>query len=255
MIVFQSPTTYVNLNRTVPILKIYFEEGDTRPDFRLSRASIASLLALLQQERHHGWGPTIEVLVFLFWLASGAYYRVVCRAFDMPKTTVHNFVHRVCLCIVGVTSQVIKVPSTEEERRELSLGFSRLGGHEVFQKAMGAIDGCHIRIKGPGEPHAQCYRNRKLFMSYQLQAVCDHAGRFIDVFIGYPGSVHDARVLRSSYLFRNATYPPPGTFLLGDGGYPCLERPIGLITPFKNPVRGVAQQRLVLLSIQLYCVY
>ncbi|KAG5283852.1 hypothetical protein AALO_G00046850 [Alosa alosa] len=222
------------MNRAVPILRLFFdEEKETRPDFRLSRASIL---------RHHGWGPVIEVLVF-FWLASGSYYRIVSRAFDMLKSTVHNVVHRVCGAIVAVMPRVIRVPSTAEELQEVSNGFARLAEHVVFRKAMGAIDGCHIRIKAPGEPHAQCYRNRKLFTSYQLQAVCDHAGRFIDVFIGFPASVHDARVLRNSPLYHRAIYPPPGTFLLGDGGYPCLEQPIGLLTPYKNPVRGVARQR------------
>ncbi|XP_046907191.1 putative nuclease HARBI1 [Hypomesus transpacificus] len=108
---------------------------------------------------------------------------------------------------------------------------------------MGAIDGCHVRIKSPGEPHGQNYFNRKSFHSIQLQAVCDHAGRFIDVFVGYPGSVHDTQVLRHSPRFQSVAYPLPDTFLLGDGGYPCLLRPISLITPYKNPLRGVAQQR------------
>ncbi|KAL2087167.1 hypothetical protein ACEWY4_018226 [Coilia grayii] len=238
--------SYAWLNRAYPLLRLFFEGEDTRPDFRLSRVSVIGLLQLLDQERHHGWGPAIEVLVFLFWLASGASYRVVSRAFDMPRTTVHNVVHRVCGDLLQVMPRIIRVPSTAEEVREVGDGFARLAGHGAFRKAMGAIDGCHIRIKAPGEPHAQCYRNRKLFSSIQLQAVCNHAGAFIDVFAGFPGSVHDARVLRSSHLYRCATYPPPGAFLLGDGGYPCLERPISLITPYKNPVRGVAQHRLVL---------
>ena len=57
-------------------------------------------------------------------------------------------------------------------------------------------------------------------------------------------TVHDARVLRHSPLYQSAAYPPPGIYLLGDGGYPCLERPISLVTPYKNPLRGMAQQRL-----------
>ncbi|KAG5267098.1 hypothetical protein AALO_G00239880 [Alosa alosa] len=84
----ESLTVYAQMNRAVPILRLFFdEEKETRPDFRLNRASITGLLVLLQQERHHGWGPVIEVLVFLFWLASGSYYRIVSRAFDMPKST------------------------------------------------------------------------------------------------------------------------------------------------------------------------
>ena len=41
----------------------------------------------------------------------------------------------------------------------------------------------------------------------------------------------------------HGTYPPPGYFLLADGGYPCLEEPLALITPYKRPVRGMAEQR------------
>lgn len=45
----------------------------------------------------------------------------------------------------------------------------------------------------------------------------------LDNCIGYPGSVHDARVFaQQSHL--QALCPPAGYFLLGDGGYPCLEK-------------------------------
>uniref|UniRef100_A0A8C2GCG2 DDE Tnp4 domain-containing protein n=1 Tax=Cyprinus carpio TaxID=7962 RepID=A0A8C2GCG2_CYPCA len=161
----------------------------------------------------------------------------------MPTSTVHQLIHRVAGAMTGLTPRVISVPNTLDAQREVGEGFRQLAGHPAFQWSMGAIDGCHIRIKAPGEPHAQCYRNRKLFPSIQLQAVCDHKARFIDVFVGFPGSVHDSKVLRHSPLYRSGAYPPPGHFLLGDGGYPCLERPIALLTPFKQPIGGVAQHR------------
>ncbi|KAK7158532.1 hypothetical protein R3I94_004992 [Phoxinus phoxinus] len=71
-----------------------------------------------------------------------------------------------------------------------------------------------------------------------LQAVCDHQGRFIDTYVGWIGSVHDARVLRYSPLYRRSMYPPPEHFILADGGYPCLRHPLPLITPYKRPVPG-----------------
>uniref|UniRef100_A0A9J7ZF30 DDE Tnp4 domain-containing protein n=1 Tax=Cyprinus carpio carpio TaxID=630221 RepID=A0A9J7ZF30_CYPCA len=121
--------------------------------------------------------------------------------------------------------------------------FAGLARHRAFIKAAGAIDGCHIRIKPPSGPDGQCYRNRKLFPSIILQAVCDHQGRFIDTYVGWPGSVHDSRVLRHSPLYAQSSYPPPGHFILADGGYPCLQRPLPLITPYKRQVQGVGAQR------------
>lgn len=221
----------------------FFSQEDPRPDFRLSRESLAVLQNLLNQERRHGWGATIETLVFLFWLACGASYRVVSRVFGMPRSTVHYIVHRVTEEVVAIRHKVIFLPKTPEHLEEVSRGFAGLARHRAFIKAAGAIDGCHIRIKPPSGPDGQCYRNRKLFPSIILQAVCDHQGRFIDTYVGWPGSVHDSRVLRHSPLYAQSSYPPPGHFILADGGYPCLQRPLPLITPYKRQVQGVGAQR------------
>uniref|UniRef100_A0A3Q4HZG7 DDE Tnp4 domain-containing protein n=1 Tax=Neolamprologus brichardi TaxID=32507 RepID=A0A3Q4HZG7_NEOBR len=223
---------YCRINLSVPVLDRFFNNEDTRPDFRLSRESVTALLNLLNQQRRHGWGAPIEALVFLFWLASGAAYRVVSRVFAIPRSTVHRIVHRVTEVVVATRHQVIHLPRTPEDLDAMSNGFAQLAGHRAFVKAAGAIDCCHVRIK-----------NRKLFPSIILQAVCDHEGRFVDTHVGLPGSVHDSRVLRHSPLYRQARYPPPGHFILADGGYPCPQHPLPLITPYKRPVYGAGAQR------------
>lgn len=83
------------------------------------------------------------------------------------------------------------------------------------------------------------YFCRKHFYSIQLQAVCDHRGVFIDIFAGYPGSVHDTRVLRNSPIYKHALYPPRGYALLGDSGYPNMDNPITLITPYRDPQQPI----------------
>ncbi|XP_019212935.1 uncharacterized protein LOC109201616 isoform X1 [Oreochromis niloticus] len=173
----QTRPLYCRINQSVPVLDHFFSQEDPRPDFRLSRESLAVLLNLLNQDRRHGWGATIEILVFLFWLASGASYRVVSRVFGMPRSTVHYIVHRVTKEVLAIRYQVIHLPTTPENLEVVSRGFAGLARHRAFMKAVGAIDGCHTRIKCPSGPDGQCYRNRKLFPSIILQAVCDHRGR------------------------------------------------------------------------------
>lgn len=58
---------------------------------------------------------------------------------------------------------------------------------------IGAIDGCHIAIKAP-EEQQDSYLNRKFFHSINLQGVCTNTKIFLNAFIGFPGSAHDARV-------------------------------------------------------------
>ncbi len=177
--------------------------------------------------------------MFLYWLAHAASYRVVSLAFDIPKSTVHDIVHRISRAVIGILRRVIALP-TSDDLEEVGAGFAQLAGSPAFRMVAGAIDGCHIRIKPPASD-APCYFNRKLFHSVQLQAITDHKGKFVDIFVGYPGSVHDARVLKNSPLYTGRLYPPAGKCILGDGGYPCLSAPICLITPYREPVQNPVQ--------------
>ncbi|KAL0153332.1 hypothetical protein M9458_051370, partial [Cirrhinus mrigala] len=237
-----NPTSYCHLNAAVPILRLYLDEAaDHRAHLRLSLPSIRSLIGALRLESDHGWERDLEVLVFLYWLAHASSYRVVSQTFDIPKTSVHDIVHRVSKAVLGILRKVICFP-TGDDLEAVGAGFAQLSGSPAFSRAVGAIDGCHIRMKPPANT-SHCYYNRKLFHSIQLQAITDHRGKFLDIFVGYPGSVHDARVLRNSPVYLGSLYPPPGKCILGDGGYPCLSAPICLITPYREPVHNPVQAR------------
>lgn len=47
-----------------------------------------------------------------------------------------------------------------------------------------------------------------------FQAVCDENMVFLDIVAGWPGSVHDSRVLRNSGLYQTAAIKFPGDTLL-----------------------------------------
>ena len=66
----------------------------------------------------------------------------------------------------------------------------------------GAIDCSHICIKTPHIASYRDYVDRSGKKSVVLQAVVDSQGRFLDVFSGWPGSVHDTRIFNHSPLGR-----------------------------------------------------
>ena len=65
-----------------------------------------------------------------------------------------------------------------------------------------------------------------------MQVICDENMVFTDVVAGWPGSVHDSRVLRNSAVSNTTANKFPGnTHLLGGGGYPLQT---WLITPYRD---------------------
>jgi hypothetical protein len=68
---------------------------------------------------------------------------------------------------------------------------------------------------------------------------------FLDIFVGWPGSVHDSRVLKNSPLFdrienNQAAMFPINTHLLGDSAYGLST---WLLTPFKDYGNSTQTQR------------
>ena len=96
----------------------------------------------------------------------------------------------------------------------------------------GAIDGCHFEIKAP-EENMECYFNRKQVYSVNLQGIADSPLKFIDISVGYPGNLHDARAFSLSLIsiavnnrelmtwpFKQISRVSVGPMLAGDSPYP-----------------------------------
>ncbi|XP_029938329.1 protein ALP1-like [Salarias fasciatus] len=234
--------SYCQLNQDVPVLRLWFNvEAELQQDFRLTRRAMQGLQRLLQREQDHGWGSQLEVLIYVYWLAHGLSYRVVSSVFCVPRSTVHRVIHRVAHLIWRNLKLAISFPRLED-LNTIGEAFGQLAGTPVLNCVVGAIDGCHFRIKPPAH-HRIDYLNYKGFFSINMQAICDANGRFLDIFVGYPGAVHDTRILKNSPFYKAQLYPPAEYILLGDGGYPCLATPISLLTPYREPVRDRSESR------------
>ena len=67
----------------------------------------------------------------------------------------------------------------------------------------GAIDCTHVEVDLPGNARSTDFYDKDHDYSFVVQAIVDSDMRFLDVFAGFPGVVHDIRVLRNSSFFKS----------------------------------------------------
>ena len=83
---------------------------------------------------------------------------------------------------------------------EATLKICSFTSKSSFPEVFGASDGTYIPLKSVPRRERVEYFNRKQDYSIVLQGVADASFRFLDVSTGYPGSIHNARILRMSHL-------------------------------------------------------
>ena len=74
----------------------------------------------------------------------------------------------------------------------------------LIPQVVGAINGTHIEILPPEGDNKVDYYSRKQKYTINTQAVVGANLVFLDIATGYPGSIHDARVLRTTSLYRKS---------------------------------------------------
>ncbi|XP_032064807.1 protein ANTAGONIST OF LIKE HETEROCHROMATIN PROTEIN 1-like [Thamnophis elegans] len=211
-------------------------------NFRMSRQTFMELCdrlrPVLERQTTNMRAPiTVEKqLAIAIWkLATPDSYRSVAECFGVGRSTVSRIVMEVCQALYDVYHHVVLLTRP----REVIKGFSAKG----FPHCIGAIDATHIPIIAPAH-RAMEYINSRGYYSMVLQALVDHEGKFIDVYAGRSGKVHDARIFRSSPIFRamnQGTFGPSTTMdiegeqvkpvILGDLAYPLLP---WLMTPYSG---------------------
>ena len=139
----------------------------------------------------------VRVAVTIWKLATNVEYRTLSAVFGLGRSTVGEIVVETCRAIAShLLSQYVQIPHGDR-LKEIVEEFETCWG---FPQAAGAIDGSHIPIIHPDES-ASDYYNRKGYYSVIMQAMVDFRGLFMDVYIGWPGKVHDSRVFVNSSLY------------------------------------------------------
>ncbi|XP_024874056.1 protein ANTAGONIST OF LIKE HETEROCHROMATIN PROTEIN 1-like [Temnothorax curvispinosus] len=214
-----------------------YTDDQFREHFRMTRITFEVLLNVvgnhIQNDQLNINIPLNKKLLFTIWLLSKPEsFLAVGDRFDIPTSTGYGIFKSIISTLAELMPQYVQWPNAAQQAISSQIFEERSRG---IQNVVGAIDGCHIPIKQPVR-NANDYFNRKQFHSIILQGVCDHSARFIDVFIGMPGRMHDARVFRNSRLFQMLTDRENPILLqrqhlIGDCAYPLM---LNLMTPFRD---------------------
>merc|ERR1719259_767891 len=234
------------------------EEMEDLPFFKSLRMSrecfdhlvdrIGPVLLRTMDENHTGGREFIGLrkMVYLgvWYLANTSTYREIANSFGVAQSTAHQAVSMVIEALCTLQDEVICWPSTNEEIFLEEQEFKRFGN---IEGTIGAIDGCHISIKGPKASAQQCFLNRNRKHTQNLMAVCNSKMKFIFAYAGCPGSMHDQRVLSRTALWDHINHTegdhvfPSGHYhILGDSAFQLLEH---LLVPFKDNGRLTVEQK------------
>ena len=141
-----------------------------------------------------------RVGVGLWRLSTGNSICTISKVFGIGKYTVIKLVNELISELVRMSPEFIEYLKRTLETGAKVRSFCDFTGCKIPQ-VLGKIDGTHIEILAPSSDSKVDYFNRKPKFIVNTQAVIGANLEFLDVTTGYPGSVHDARVLRSSALF------------------------------------------------------
>ncbi|KAJ1189065.1 hypothetical protein NDU88_005816 [Pleurodeles waltl] len=209
--------------------------------YRLDDATIQELCTQLEPDlmsaiRHPtGIPPQVQVLSVLHFLASGSFQTTVAIASGMSQPMFSNVLSRVLSALLKHMRSYIVFPQVED-LPTVKCDFYALGH---IPNIIDAIDGTHVALVPPHRSE-QVSRNQKSYHSMNVQMVylADHYISHVNA--KFPGSVHDAYILRNSSIpYVVGQLQRHRVWLLGGSGYPNLS---WLLTPVRNP-RTRAEER------------
>src|SRR5580765_2155721 len=155
---------------------------------------------MLESNNNNGGHPNVPlekaILSTLWLLANQDSFREVSNLFNLSRSTLHKLFYDVCGALCNMINEYLYWPN-QAEFQNIRQEFIELRGPNGFPDVICAVDGMHIEIPAPRDD-AMSYYNRKGFHSILLQGMCDAKCKFIDIFVGWPGATHDARMWRES---------------------------------------------------------
>ena len=184
-----------------------FTPHDWMENFRVSHETFLYICCQLKQTSSSIQGSgqlhlcSIGFLYITLWiLATTSEDRTIAQLFGGALCTVCCIVKETCTTIVKVLlPKYVRFPVGDKLKETVQGFYDRWG----IPQCAGSIDGSQIPVRAPALNHTD-YCNKKWWYSIIVQAVVDHNYLLTDLYIGWPGSIHVARVLASSGIYQRA---------------------------------------------------
>jgi hypothetical protein len=185
-------------------------------------------------------GVEDQVAVALMRLTSGESLQNVGMWFGMNHSAISNITWRFIESMEERAICHLKWPSPEEIAT-IKARFEKIYG---LPNCCGAIDTTHILMCSSAQPNSRVWLDKENKNSMVLQAVVDADMRFRDIVSGWPGSLDDSCILRTSGFYKlcekgvrlgKQMELPGGSvvreYVVGDASYPLLP---WLMTPYQE---------------------
>lgn len=197
-----------------------------------------------------------QVAIAVMRLTTGNTLKWVSQLLGCGLSTVVKIVYKFIASVRQKASIFLQWPTTGESLAQVKDGFFHKHG---LLNCFGAIDATHVLMELPSGESAEVWINRSHTFSMILQAVVDTDLRFLDVCVGYPGSLTDAKCLRESSFYKKCRNGQRlngasmqvgdlsiGEYVVGDSEYPLLP---WLMKPYKDselsaPTRALYNEKL-----------
>jgi hypothetical protein len=193
--------------------------------YRLHKNTVHEIVARIhpflrhETDRNKALSPEQQTLIALRFFTGATYQIINADIFKVHQASVSRCIHNVVDALISIRGDYIKFPDNLAATKQ---SFFQYG---EFPGVIGCVDGTHIPLRRPrGDDQAEIYRNRKGFLSLNVQVVAGANYKIYDIVARWPGSTHDSRIFDNSSLHAKLENNNLHGILLGDSGYPCLRQ-------------------------------
>ncbi|XP_050340844.1 uncharacterized protein LOC126767356 [Bactrocera neohumeralis] len=179
------------------------------------------LAIVLYRLGSNGEGATLSKIAGLFGVSDGG--------------IIQNLTDRIFKALLKHKDQYLFWPNSDERKKLVPETWGEL------PNCVGYVDGIEIPLAEKPSQDPEAYFSRKHQYSVKVQAVCDHSLQIRHLVLGYPGSVHDARIFGNCELSNDTDVFFGGAEWIACGSAYKLSRTV--ITPFRENSRELTQRQ------------